>query len=314
LNLVDEAMACEWHLKEVLGQGGFGTVYRARRVQPLMPSSASSSQTSRNVPAVVAMKCIDLEASEDDVSTISHEVLSLASTRSCPQLLDYYGCQVIHTSSLWLSMEYIEDGSIASQLKSHGPMVEELIAVIAREILLGLQYMAREGKIHRDIKPGNVLVDIGRAQIKLCDFGASKTLTETMAKANTLIGSPYYCAPEVLMRAEYDGRVDIWSLGVMLYECAMGYCPLAHVPPVQVMTRIVSSPTPSLQGCTSDAMRGEKFSENFVNFHKLCMMKDPRERATVQMLLRHDFIRKAKKLASIRAMFNDRRAARRQTS
>ena len=286
--------------------------------------------------AAVCCQVIDLELSSEDVTTISQEVLSLSSTRLCAQLVSYYGCCVVHTSSLWLVMELVADGSLLHHLQLHGPFSEEAIAIVCKEVLLGLLYMANEGKIHRDIKAANILLNVQRCQVKLTDFGASRQLSDTLKKCNTLIGSPYWMAPEVLLRDDYDNKADIWSLGITLVELATGRPPHAHIPPmqvrlvqprdllspsppllprspsrrtspvcarVQVMQKIVEWPAPTLHG---SSVHGREFSGPFCSFVVQCLQKDPSQRATLSALLRHDFIKKAKSTAKLRTIFADR--------
>ena len=184
--LEQEVGECEYELVAQLGSGGFGDVYEGRRRKGVGGRGGGGGGEER-----VAVKVIDLESSDEDVATISQEVLSLSSTRSCPQLIDYYGCCVVHTHSLWLLMELVPDGSLLSHLQ-HGTFHEDLIAIITQQILLALQYMAAEGKIHRDVKAANILVNVQQSQVKLIDLGAARQLTETVGKANTVIGSPYW--------------------------------------------------------------------------------------------------------------------------
>ena len=241
--------------------------------------------------------------SSEDVTTISQEVLSLSSTRLCAQLVTYYGCCVVHTSSLWLVMELVADGSLLHHLQQQGPFSEDAIAIVCKEVLLGLHYMADEGKIHRDVKSANILINVQRCQVKLTDFGASRQLSDTLKKCNTLIGSPYWMAPEVLLRDDYDGKADIWSLGITLIELATGRPPHAHIPPMQVMQKIVEWPAPTLASCS---LHGREFSAPFASFIGLCLQKDPTQRATVTQLLRHEFVKKAKSTTKLKGIFADR--------
>ena len=244
---------------------------------------------------------IDLELSSEDVATISQEVLSLSSTRLCAQLVNYYGCCVVHTSSLWLAMELVADGSLLHHLQQHGPFSEEAIAIVCREVLLGLQYMLSEDKVHRDVKSANILVNVQRGLVKLTDFGASRQLSDTLKKCNTLIGSPYWMAPEVLLRSDYDGQADIWSLGITLIELATGRPPHAHIPPMQVMQKIVDWPAPTLHDYP-----GRAFSAAFASFIDQCLHKDPCQRATVSQLLRHEFVKRARSTSKLKGIFAER--------
>ena len=336
--VADIAAEVEQNAYELLariGAGGFGEVYEGRRKKDgervaikvsqqhkhhsvLLASSPCPSQPLLLVARCTDMLCcvvlrcgcgccvcqvIDLEMSSEDVATISQEVLSLSSTRMCAQLVSYYGCCVVHTSSLWLVMELVADGSLLHHLQQQGPFSEDLIAIVCKEVLLGLQYMGSEGKIHRDVKSANILVSVQRCRCLLTDFGASRQLSDTLKKCNTLIGSPYWMAPEVLLRDDYDGKADIWSLGITLIELATGRPPHAHIAPMQVMVKIVEWPAPTL---ASSAPHGREFSASFAAFVGLCLQKDPNQRATVTQLLKHDFIRKARSTSKIRTLFAER--------
>jgi len=134
-------------------------------------------------------------------------------------------------------------------------------------------------------------------------IGASRQLSDTLKKCNTLIGSPYWMAPEVLLRDDYDGKADIWSLGITLIELATGRPPHAHIPPMQVMQKIVEWDAPTLD---SSSPHGREFSGPFTSFVSLCLQKDPSQRATVPQLLRHEFVKKAKSASKLKAIFADR--------
>lgn len=262
----------DFYLRRVLGRGGFGAVY-------LGYERKTSNQ--------VAVKVIDLEETTDDMITISREISALAQGQSCSQLVNYFGCSVLGTK-LWIAMEYVDGGSVADLLKKRYPsgLKEKYIAVIIREVLLGLQYLNDCGKIHRDIKSANILVSTLTGDVKLADFGASRQLTDTMRKCNTFVGSPYWMAPEVMMQDSYDGKADVWSLGITCLELAYGKPPYANVSPMQVMNLIVQKSSPQLEG---------DFSDRFKEFVALCLIKDPEKRPTTKVLLQHPFARKANK-------------------
>jgi len=139
-----------------------------------------------------------------------------------------------------------------------------------------------------------ILLSRSTGSVKLADLGASTQLTDTMTKANTLIGSPCWMAPEIMSQEKYDGKADIWSLGITCLEMATGAPPHYGAHPVQVMNLIVASPPPVLEG--------EQFSKCFKEFVALCLVKDPEKRPTLTQLLRHAFVKKARKTAEIKLM------------
>lgn len=254
-----------------IGHGSFGAVYFA---------------TNAHTNEVVAVKKMSYSGKQthEKWQDILKEVKFLRQLKH-PNTIEYKGCYLKeHTA--WLVMEYCL-GSASDLLEVHKkPLQEVEIAAITHGALQGLAYLHSHALIHRDIKAGNILLT-EPGQVKLADFGSASMASP----ANSFVGTPYWMAPEVILamdEGQYDGKVDIWSLGITCIELAERKPPLFNMNAMSALYHIAQNDSPTLQS--------NEWTDSFRRFVDYCLQKIPQERPTSAELLRHDFVRRDRPL------------------
>uniref|UniRef100_A0A1A8G4Q4 non-specific serine/threonine protein kinase n=1 Tax=Nothobranchius korthausae TaxID=1143690 RepID=A0A1A8G4Q4_9TELE len=263
---------------EKLGEGSYGSVFKANY---------------KETGEIVAIKQVPVES---DLQEIIKEI-SIMQQCNSPHVVRYYG-SYFKNSDLWIVMEYCGGGSVSDIIRIRNKtLTEEEIATVLQSTLKGLEYLHFMRKIHRDIKAGNILLNT-EGQAKLADFGVAGQLTDTMAKRNTVIGTPFWMAPEVIQEIGYNCVADIWSLGITGIEMAEGKPPYADIHPMRAIFMIPTNPPPTFRS-------PDLWSANFQDFVSQCLVKNPENRATATQLLQHPFIKSAKPNSILRALIQD---------
>ncbi|KAM3589871.1 hypothetical protein VKS41_000725 [Umbelopsis sp. WA50703] len=240
--------------------------------------AAKHSLTNRTV----AVKIIPRSA-EAKMKKIRNELTTMKMSRH-PNVVEYITSYLTDTE-LWVVMECM-DVSLADIISVDPEGVPHLseaqIARITRDILRALCRIHRLNRIHRDIRSDNILFN-SRGEVKLADFGHCAQLSVQQPKRSSVVGTPYWMAPEVVKGLDYDAKADIWSLGVLLIEMMDGNPPYVEYPPLRALFLIASNGLPPLKD-------ESRWSEDFIDFYKQCTNPNPSERPVADVLLKHPFV------------------------
>uniref|UniRef100_A0A9J7Z9I4 non-specific serine/threonine protein kinase n=2 Tax=Cyprinus carpio TaxID=7962 RepID=A0A9J7Z9I4_CYPCA len=241
-------------LREI-GHGSFGAVYFARDVR---------------TAEVVAIKKMSYSGKQTNEKwqDIIKEVKFLQRIQH-PNSIEYKGCYLLKNIHLYHFC-----------LVHKKPLQEIEIAAITHGALQGLAYLHSHNMIHRDIKAGNILLT-EPGQVKLADFGSASIASP----ANSFVGTPYWMAPEVILamdEGQYEGKVDIWSLGITCIELAERKPPLFNMNAMSALYHIAQNESPMLQS--------SEWTDYFRNFVDSCLQKIPQDRPHSEDLLQHAFV------------------------
>jgi len=199
-------------------------------------------------------------------------------------ILQFRGCYKGGSHQLWLVMEYLENGCL-SYIISGEKLTESEMSYVCQQVLLGLNYMHQLGRLHRDIKSENILISSdGRAV--LADMGTATQITPQNPGRSTMIGTPYWMAPEVVLGESYNTKVDIWSLGIVVREMLEGEPPFANEPPLRALYLLTTQDPPPIK-------EPQNWSLDCLDFMDKCLQRDPVKRNSAEGLLQHPFVSKA---------------------
>eukprot|EP00924_Labyrinthula_sp_SR-Ha-C_P009768 augustus_masked-scaffold_22-processed-gene-5.6-mRNA-1 protein AED:0.04 eAED:0.04 QI:0/-1/0/1/-1/1/1/0/403 len=218
-------------------------------------------------------------APESDLDNVKQEIAMHALSKH--ENIVHYKETFQYRKELWMIIEVMTGGALVDLVGENIRWKEDHIAYVCKEVVKGLAFMHSSHRIHRDIKSDNILVSLD-GKVKLGDFGFAVNLTEQNRKRNSVVGTPYWMAPELIRGLDYDGKVDVWSLGITAIEMAEGEPPLINEKPLRALLLITVNAPPKLQ-------QERKWSRLYNHYLKSCLVSDPKNRASTDQLMMHPF-------------------------
>ncbi|XP_024545433.1 MAP3K epsilon protein kinase 1 isoform X1 [Selaginella moellendorffii] len=254
-----------------IGKGAYGRVYKGLDLEN---------------GDFVAIKQVSLEnIPPEDLASIMQEI-DLLKNLNHKNIVKYRG-SIKTKTHLYIILEYVENGSLASIVKPNkfGAFPESLVAVYIAQVLEGLAYLHEQGVIHRDIKGANILTT-KEGFVKLADFGVATKLTEADVNTHSVVGTPYWMAPEVVEMSGVSASSDIWSVGCTVIELLTCVPPYYDLQPMPALFRIVQDERPPIP---------EHLSPGLTDFLHQCFQKDAKLRPDAKTLLKHSWIRNSRR-------------------
>eukprot|EP01018_Ginkgo_biloba_P027295 Gb_33894 [translate_table: standard] len=258
-------------LGDEIGKGAYGRVYKGLDLEN---------------GDFVAIKQVSLEnIPQEDLNIIMQEI-DLLKNLNHKNIVKYRGSFKTKTH-LYIILEYVENGSLASIIKPNkfGAFPESLVAVYIAQVLEGLVYLHEQGVIHRDIKGANILTT-KEGLVKLADFGVATKLTEADVNTHSVVGTPYWMAPEVIEMSGVSAASDIWSVGCTVIELLTCVPPYYDLQPMPALFRIVQDEHPPIP---------EHLSPGITDFLHQCFQKDAKLRPDAKNLLMHPWIQNSRR-------------------
>jgi serine/threonine-protein kinase len=256
---LDAKLQAQYRLVRLLGRGGMGSVYLARDLA---------------LDREVAIKVLKTDSTAPEIQERLRREARTAARLSHPNIVPLHAFGDVEGKPYFV-MGYVRGESLAARLRRDGRLTEDEARRVLADLAEALDHAHKQGVVHRDVKPDNVLLDDESGRALLTDFGVAKALgrSETLTATGSVVGTPHYMSPEQAAgRADIDGRSDIYSLGVLAYAMLTGRLPFEGKTAGDVLAKHLTQNAPPLRSIAPG------LSDPTVQAVERCLAKDPARR------------------------------------
>lgn len=230
-----------------IGRGSFSKVYQGVSTQFPNKRVAIKEITLHDKTAVMHKQIVE-----------EIEIMKIIKSNRHPNVVECY--DIIHAfDRIYFVMEYLECGELKKQVSK--PISEDTIKDYIAQIVSALLFLKQHNICHRDLKPANILITNNKKTVKLIDFGLAKICNTNDMMMNTMCGSPFYMSPELLNETHYDKSIDVWSIGMIIYELLYGKHPFNHCVDVEELRQCVND----------DDVPLSKYNKNYIPISNNCL-------------------------------------------
>ena len=262
----------EYNFSDKLGSGTYGAVYKASR-----------KSGAREVVAVKCMQKSNLTKVETDSIVAEISILKKLKHDFIVEMRSFHW----DSNYIYIVMEYCGGGDLSKYIKKHRKLPAKICQRFLQQLGSALRFLRSENISHMDLKPQNILITVNHPKIsgpvlKLADFGFAQTFTSDEIK-HAMRGSPLYMAPEMFLGRPYDAKVDLWSVGVILYECLFGKAPYKSETLEELVIKIKTEEPIVIP-------KGHKLSDTCRDLLARCLERDPQRRIEYEDFFNHEFL------------------------
>jgi serine/threonine protein kinase len=279
-------------LNKKIGIGGYSIVYLGQCINEIVAEKKNLDQSitefdKNEIKNIVAVKKIlmrDISVKTRDAINEEIKIMKMIKQKPHPNIVKCYDI-IDDIDTIYIILEYCESGDLSKILDKSKPLDEKTVKYYFKQLVNGIKYINSENIIHRDIKPKNILLTNDKKTLKICDFGLSCNNIGS-PHIYTICGSPLYMAPEMFMQKSYNKAIDLWSIGIILYEMLYGRNPFYRFKDQSELETFMLNENINIP----EFNKNKKISELCISLLSSLLQKEAETRITFEELYNHKWL------------------------